>query len=179
MDYGKYEQPKQPEVVEGNNRYANLKNHKGRKVKHRKAISFEDKVKVNELVNLGVPAKDIAKSQGITKQTVFNLVASLRQQTALTNGQKHFLDQWEKRKLDMADDMALLSKFIYESINIGDIDKCSLPQKVTSMAILQDKALLMRGEATSRVAFDGLSDDDLMKVIKGDSIEAEIVTQNP
>lgn len=173
MDYAKYDK-----VIAGNNKYANLQNFKGNKKRHSKPKSFEEKVKMKALVDVGKPAKDVAKESGVTTQTVLNLVDSLRKAKNLTESQKGFLDRWEAKKLEMADDMVALSEYIYQNITIKDIDKCSLPQKVTSMAILQDKALLMRGEATSRVAFDGIPDEDLRKFIGGDAaIEAEIVGQ--
>jgi hypothetical protein len=174
MDYAKYD-----EVIQGNNRYANLQNFKGNKKAHRPAKSFEDKVKIVALAEIGVDKDELAKSEGVTKQTVYNLIESLKKAKNLTQQQKQFLDRWEEKKLEMSDDMVALSEYIYKNITFKDIEKCSLPQKVTSMAILQDKALLMRGEATSRVAFDGISDEDLGKIIKGESIEAEVVRQNP
>lgn len=174
MDYQKYD-----EIVQGNNKYANLQNFKGNGKEHKPPKSFEDKVRMKALVDVGKAAKDVAKVHGVTTQTVLNLVESLRQAKNLTESQKGFLDRWEAKKLEMADDMVALSEYIYQNITIKDIDKCSLPQKVTSMAILQDKALLMRGEATSRVAFDGIDDESLKKFISGDSvIEAEIVGAN-
>lgn len=174
MDYAKYD-----EVLTGSNKYANLQNFKGNKKLHKPPKSFKEKVKMKALVDVGADAHEVAKANDVTTQTVYNLVESLRKAKNLTEQQKQFLDRWEEKKLEMSDDMVALSEYIYKNITFKDIERCSLPQKVTSMAILQDKALLMRGEATSRVAFDGLSDDDLMKVIKGDSIEATVVTQNP
>lgn len=176
MDYTKYEND---EVLKSSNKYANLQNFKGNKKKGYRKLPFEKKMQIVALKESGVNAPDVAKSHNVTTQTVLNLVESLRKAKNLTEQQKGFLDRWEAKKLEMADDMVALSEYIYRNITIGDIEKCSLPQKVTSMAILQDKALLMRGDVTSRVAFEGLSDSDLKKFLGGDSVlEAEIIGQN-
>jgi len=167
-------------LTDTTNKYANLQNFKGNSKKYRKPMKFKKKVAIVAAAESGADKDEVAASAGVTKQTVYNLVENLRKSKNLTVRQRNFLDSWDEKKLEMSNDMAALSEFIYKNITVSDINKCSLPQKVTSMAILQDKALLMRGEATSRIAFDGLSDEELRKVISGDkSIEAEIVEQNP
>ena len=169
------------EIIEDTtNKYANLQNFKGNRKKRAKPLKFKEKARIVAAAESGGDKDIIAKEAGVTKQTVYNLVENLRKSKNLTVRQKNFLDSWDEKKLEMSDDMAALSEFIYKNITVRDIEKCSLPQKVTSMAILQDKALLMRGEATSRIAFDGLSDEELRKIVTGDkSIDAEVVEQNP
>jgi DNA-binding XRE family transcriptional regulator len=183
VDYSKFpaiKHSKGDEVIEGNSKYANLRNGKGHNQgkgrKHK--IPFKKKMEIVAKAELGMDKDVVAKEAGITKQTVYNLMESLRQNKNLTLKQKQFLDDWDTQKLNMADDMQLLVKCIYENINIADIEKCSLPQKVTSAAILVDKMLLLKGEATQRVAFEGLSDEELNKIRLGENaIEAEVVEQ--
>lgn len=68
---------------------------------------------------------------------------------------------YDYRKESTLKKIGLICSYILNSISPENVYKASLAQKITSFAILQDKALLLQGLPTVRLEIQNIADSDL------------------